>query len=606
MSRANSASTRLLPERWLAWWIAPLAGLGLAGLYLAGELVVAKQLGFSIDDTWIHLVFARNIARGCGFAFNCGVPVAGSTSPLWTLLLAPLTFLPVPMMIVAVKVLGVIVGVAVIAQTRRVGERLFGGDRGLAALTGWLVLLAPGLAHNSLSGMEAGLFALIVLLGIELHLRARTEPGRARWLRTAVFALGVYTRPEGLPLAGWCWLDELIALWPGGWRARRGWLRRVAGEAVLFAALLAPYFAFNYATGGTPFPITFAAKVGDQTLAVALREFSLSGMGDGLVLAILHVLRLAATLLANLLGAFWLLPLGLAALMRRRADYGLLIPLIFFGAFGLGGVFAPDRFMGTGLTYQAQRYVVYLIPPAALAAALGWKQWASTRGGWQTIGLPLGLGAVWIALMILVTSKGTTFKDHAANVDAIVAGAAVGLSAIGWLGWAWLRDSFAARRAVAFSALILAGALVALVNDAGRFGLQVKNTAEIHKTIGQWLHAHTPPDATIALNDIGAITFFADRRVIDLEGLVTPDILPYHRGTPGLGEARDRNLERYLDSRGWPDYVAIFPDWHPLIAADARLQQVFEVTLTDNMLGWPQMVVYRVNSKYGLPANAAP
>ena len=51
------------------------------------ERQVAGVSGFPLDDSWIHLHFARNLAEGAGFAYNPGRPVAGSTAPLWTLLL---------------------------------------------------------------------------------------------------------------------------------------------------------------------------------------------------------------------------------------------------------------------------------------------------------------------------------------------------------------------------------------------------------------------------------------------------------------------------------------------------------------------------------------
>ena len=63
------------------------AALPLA-LLLVRERVMAGSAGFPLDDSWIHLHFARNLAEGAGFAYNPGVPVAGSTAPLWTLLLA--------------------------------------------------------------------------------------------------------------------------------------------------------------------------------------------------------------------------------------------------------------------------------------------------------------------------------------------------------------------------------------------------------------------------------------------------------------------------------------------------------------------------------------
>ena len=58
------------------------------GLFTIVERAVAGVSGFPLDDSWIHLHFARNLAEGLGFAYNPGRPIAGSTAPLWTLLLA--------------------------------------------------------------------------------------------------------------------------------------------------------------------------------------------------------------------------------------------------------------------------------------------------------------------------------------------------------------------------------------------------------------------------------------------------------------------------------------------------------------------------------------
>src|SRR4026207_1010669 len=48
---------------------------------MAGPVGLAT---FPLDDSWIHLQFARNLAEGRGFAYNPGVPVSGSTAPLST------------------------------------------------------------------------------------------------------------------------------------------------------------------------------------------------------------------------------------------------------------------------------------------------------------------------------------------------------------------------------------------------------------------------------------------------------------------------------------------------------------------------------------------
>ena len=46
------------------------------------------RIGFPLDDTWIHLTYARNFALHGEWAFRLGEISAGSTSPLWTALLS--------------------------------------------------------------------------------------------------------------------------------------------------------------------------------------------------------------------------------------------------------------------------------------------------------------------------------------------------------------------------------------------------------------------------------------------------------------------------------------------------------------------------------------
>src|SRR4051794_21135502 len=61
-----------------------LATLACVGLLLAELYLLGGHLGLPLDDGWIHLQFARNLAHGAGLAYNPGERVAGSTAPLWT------------------------------------------------------------------------------------------------------------------------------------------------------------------------------------------------------------------------------------------------------------------------------------------------------------------------------------------------------------------------------------------------------------------------------------------------------------------------------------------------------------------------------------------
>ncbi len=61
--------------------------VALTGFIFAAS--VTFRTGFPLDDAWIHQTFARNLVQFKEWSFNPGYPTSGSTSPLWTLLLAP-------------------------------------------------------------------------------------------------------------------------------------------------------------------------------------------------------------------------------------------------------------------------------------------------------------------------------------------------------------------------------------------------------------------------------------------------------------------------------------------------------------------------------------
>jgi hypothetical protein len=106
--------------------------------------------------------------------------------------------------------------------------------------------------------------------------------------------------------------------------------------------------------------------------------------------------------------------------------------------------------------------------------------------------------------------------------------------------------------------------------------------------LGRWVDAQLPKTARIALNDIGAIAFFSRREIVDLMGLVTPEIIPYRRrGETGVME--------YV-SETCPEYLIIFPAWFPRLAASREtLQPIYRVRLERNeVAGAAEMVVYRL------------
>jgi hypothetical protein len=70
----------------------------------------------------------------------------------------------------------------------------------------------------------------------------------------------------------------------------------------------------------------------------------------------------------------------------------------------------------------------------------------------------------------------------------------------------------------------------------------------------KWVQQNIPPDALLAVHDIGALGYYVPNPMIDLAGLVTPDVIPFIRDTDQLRE--------YLDSKS-ADYLIVFEGQYP-------------------------------------------
>jgi len=137
--------------------------------------------------------------------------------------------------------------------------------------------------------------------------------------------------------------------------------------------------------------------------------------------------------------------------------------------------------------------------------------------------------------------------------------------------------------------LVVVGSGWGLPMMARQYAWNVDNINEMQVALGHWVVAHTPPDALLALNDIGAITYVSERPIVDLAGLITPEVIPLLRAPD-----RDARLAELMAARG-VQYVIIFPNWFPDLAARRDLlEPLYRVTLAHNTIaGGHTMIVYR-------------
>jgi len=118
------------------------------------------------------------------------------------------------------------------------------------------------------------------------------------------------------------------------------------------------------------------------------------------------------------------------------------------------------------------------------------------------------------------------------------------------------------------------------------------NRIDVH--LGKWVAANTPPDATVATIDIGALGYFSGRRILDLMGLVTPEVIPYIRQHASVDAA---TVAFVRDTR--PDYLVIFPPWLPQLIQSTPHRLVARADMRENTASeWT--FIPRAESLFGL------
>ncbi len=76
--------------------------------------------------------------------------------------------------------------------------------------------------------------------------------------------------------------------------------------------------------------------------------------------------------------------------------------------------------------------------------------------------------------------------------------------------------------------------------------------SEMVKT-AKWINQNTKPDVIVGAHDIGALGFFGNRHIVDLAGLISPDVIPII--------SDEKKLVNYLDDHN-VDILMTFPDWY--------------------------------------------
>jgi hypothetical protein len=423
-----------------------------------------------IDDSFIVMRVARNVALGLGFSFDGMHPTTG-VSMLWTYLTSLNHVLfsrdwAVKATLLESTLCGTIATVIVFAVALR-----FGGTFA-AWITFCLASLMPVLFFNAMNGMETALFTLLLLLAFtSVALPGSTRPSTRGAVAGACAGLALLARPDAIFA-----IAALLALYAWRFLRNRSERQSIIKESLAFLIAAGALFGLSmlwhlWQTGSLLADnqigrraIAFEKHGLDPYVSVPLRARATISAWNFFELEKLWTLALGSSLL-GLLALLW------AMAQEKSRELALVTGiylLLFCGTLVLYQWYFPDfhglRYLNTG----AHLILVFL---GVFLASLQLPVWRRT------------------ILVIVVATM---------------------------LGLSWYRYFDMARRPV-------------WAANMGLFGQRSEDRLVSFWSTMEWAKEELPAGTVVALRDHGRFAFFTGLPVQDLAGILDPGILEAKR-----------------------------------------------------------------------------
>lgn len=470
--------------------------------------------GYITDDTFIHLRYAENLLQYGEFSFNPGEHTYGATSPLWIFglaLLLKLGFSP----FAAAAVLGGLSGLFALVLVEKILHRM-------TFLETWKTLFLVVVAADawflrwSWSGMETPLAtAFLLVLLWPLFCDRNVDRGHSReplWYRYLAWGLAAgmagLVRPEfmligplALPLL--LWFEYFRAGAMGGRSARFSARphKPILAAASGWLMVIGPWLFYAWVSFGRILPETASAKSSGLSVSP---------------LVVFGYLMQALKMLAATQGLLWL---GLAVLIGLVLMRHNSLETTGLWRFREDEKEETDKIVGVG------PWSVWG-PVALVGIAVVWT--AALLGGYA-------MRQVWIISRYVSPLAPVLMLAMALIAEWLMQGAAIN------------------RRTLRVGNFIIMGfALLNIAANTWLFTSQVVPHArqfpvgvrECYLDLGYWLRDNTPADTVIAALDIGAVGYGSERQVLDLMGLVSPEV---------LAVAQEVGFEEMVTSGAWLD-----------------------------------------------------
>ncbi|HMQ68934.1 MAG TPA: hypothetical protein PKC58_08080 [Ignavibacteria bacterium] len=501
-------------------------------IYLGAEYFFTNgQMGVPLDDTWIHFRFADNFSHGYFYQYNTGEYTAGTTSPLYVIVLGMTSFIIKNYIInsLFLSFLFYLLSCIYIYRTSLLIFKNNSADpvgfssfkisaENFALLISLVTAITGRVVWSAMSGMETTMFMFFSILGVYYHIK-NLKDGKFTIFPALLFALATVSRPEGFLLSALYFFDVImISL---NEKNFKDIFFKFISALLIFGMITFPYLIFSYNISGHFFPNTFRGQGGGTNYFPDLT-----------------FLRIAFTLF-----------------FRDNLITGLLYVFAFI--FYLKRI----RYYFSKLRYLNLIFLWVLVLPLVMSVLIpNWRHHVRYM-------IPLipfiNLITVYLMFYILDLKFAGFLKKYMNNVKRV-------------------------------TAVLLIFSVPYFLVFAVALGKNTDNINSQQVKLAKWVSQNVGRNETIAINDIGAITFLNGNKIIDMAGLVTPEILRYRQ------YMWKDNLDslNYLLKKNNVSYIIIYDHWFREYIDKYGYQMEFitSAILDENTIcGGREMKVYKTN-----------